>query len=138
MSTPAISDLEREAEESRRRLAATLESLSDNLSPRRMFGEAVRYARAGAASLLRDLARTAAANPVRSALGGLGVVMLLSGKARAQSARAVSRLFGFRKKVAIADKRPRARTIELKARRTAATSQQRLRKATRGGSRKNS
>jgi hypothetical protein len=77
--------LEREADDTRRRLSATLDDLADSLTPGRMLDEVIAYSRGGGASFLKGLGNAASANPLPTLLIGVGAAMFLSGKGRLDS-----------------------------------------------------
>ncbi|HZP20406.1 MAG TPA: DUF3618 domain-containing protein [Bauldia sp.] len=72
--------LEREAAERRRRLASTLDDLTNNLTPGRLIDEVLTYSRGGGASFMKGLGSAASANPLPTVLIGLGAIMFLTGK----------------------------------------------------------
>ena len=72
--------LEREAGERRRRLASTLDDLTNNLTPGRLVDEVLTYSRGGGASFVKGLGNAASANPLPTVLIGLGALMFLTGK----------------------------------------------------------
>ena len=69
--------LEREADDTRRRLSATLDNLADNLTPGRMLDEVIAYSRGGGASFLKGLGNAASTNPLPTLLIGVGAAMFL-------------------------------------------------------------
>ncbi|HET7715877.1 MAG TPA: DUF3618 domain-containing protein [Bauldia sp.] len=77
--------LEREADDRRRQLSATLNDLADNLTPGRMLDEVIAYSRGGGASFLKGLGNAASANPLPTLLIGVGAALFLSGKGRMDS-----------------------------------------------------
>jgi hypothetical protein len=80
------SEIEREAEAARARLAMTLDQLRDNLTPEHIADELLGNARHGASVVLKALGETAAENPVPTLLIGAACAMLFSsGKVFAQS-----------------------------------------------------
>jgi hypothetical protein len=87
--------LEHEADDTRRRLSATLDDLADKLTPGRMLDEVIAYSRNGGASFLKGLGNAASTNPLPTLLIGVGAAMFLSGKGRLDSIpRGFSDLFG--------------------------------------------
>ena len=72
------SEIEREAEISRARLAATLDQLRDNLKPQHIADELLGNARDGASSVLKSLGETARENPVPALLLSAACMMLFS------------------------------------------------------------
>jgi hypothetical protein len=80
------SDIEREAEVERARLAMTLEQLRESLTPRHIAEELLGGARDGASAVVKTLGQTAAENPVPTLLIGAACALLFSsGKLLAQS-----------------------------------------------------
>jgi len=72
------SEIEREAEISRARLAATLDQLRDHLTPQHIADELLGNARGGASSVLKSLGETARENPVPALLLSAACMMLFS------------------------------------------------------------
>ncbi len=72
------SEIEREAEISRARLAATLDQLRDNLKPQHIADELLGNARDGASSVLKSLGETATENPVPALLISAACMMFFS------------------------------------------------------------
>jgi hypothetical protein len=72
------SEIEREAEASRARLARTLDQLRDNLTPQHIADELLGSARDGAASLLESVGRTAAESPLPALLIGAACAMFVA------------------------------------------------------------
>jgi ElaB/YqjD/DUF883 family membrane-anchored ribosome-binding protein len=72
------SEIEREVEISRARLAATLDQLRDNLTPQHIADELLGNARDGASAVLKSLGETAAENPVPALLISAACMMLFS------------------------------------------------------------
>jgi Protein of unknown function (DUF3618) len=80
------SDIEREAEAARARLAMTLDQLRDNLTPQHIAEELMGNARDSASVVLKALGETAAENPVPALLIGAACAMFFSsGKVFAHS-----------------------------------------------------
>lgn len=77
--------LERQADDTRRRLSATLDELVGNLTPGRMLDEVIAYSRGGGASFLKGVGNAASVNPLPTLLIGVGAAMFLSGKGRVDS-----------------------------------------------------
>jgi Protein of unknown function (DUF3618) len=74
---------EREAEETRWRLAGTLEELRDRMTPGRVVDELVDYTRDGpAAEFLRNLGREVRENPMPLVLIGIGIAWLMLASSR--------------------------------------------------------
>jgi hypothetical protein len=73
--------LERETEQTRARLAGTLEELR-SMTPGRVVDEVLDYTKAGGADLLRNLGHQVSENPLPAALIGVGIVwyMMSTGK----------------------------------------------------------
>lgn len=73
--------LERETEQTRARLAGTLEELR-SMTPGRVVDEVLDYTKAGGADLLRNLGHQVSENPLPAALIGVGIVwyMMSNGK----------------------------------------------------------
>lgn len=85
--------LEREAEDSRARLAQTLDELRDRITPGHLVDQAVDYAKdSGGGMFVRNLGRQTAANPMPVALIGAGMawLMLTNGR-RSSTAASISR-----------------------------------------------
>src|ERR1700747_1599218 len=78
---------EREAEETRWRLAGTLEELRDRMTPGRVVDQVVDYTRDGpAAELLRNLGREVRENPMPLVLIGIGCAWLMLASSRTSRA----------------------------------------------------
>jgi hypothetical protein len=76
--------LEREAEQTRAQLAATLDELRARMSPGQLFDEVLDYARDGTVGdFARNLRRQVGSNPVPAALAGLGLAWLMMSAGRA-------------------------------------------------------
>ncbi len=73
-------DYEREAEQTRRRLAENLDELSDRLTPGQVFDEMLTYSRAGSGTFFRAFSNAMRENPLPSLLIGGGCMMFLSEK----------------------------------------------------------
>ncbi len=73
-------DYEREAEETRRRLADNLDELTDRLTPGQVFDEVLTYSRAGGGTMYRAFSNAVRENPFPSLLIGAGAMMFLSEK----------------------------------------------------------
>ena len=73
-------DYEREAEQTRRRLAQNLDELSDRLTPGQVFDELLTYSRAGGGTFFRAFNNAMRENPLPSLLIGAGCMMFLSEK----------------------------------------------------------
>jgi len=71
---------ERDAEETRHRLAHNLDELSDRLTPGQVFDEMLTYAKGGGGTFFRALSNATRDNPVPSLLIGAGCMMFLSEK----------------------------------------------------------
>jgi ElaB/YqjD/DUF883 family membrane-anchored ribosome-binding protein len=81
--------LEREAEATRARIAATLTELRARISPGQMLDEAIDYARDGnGADLVRNLGRQAADNPMPVALLGAGLAWLMLAQRKSRDGKA--------------------------------------------------
>jgi hypothetical protein len=74
----SASDIEREAEASRARLAMTLDQLRDNLTPRHIADEVMGNARHGASAVLKSLGETAAHNPIPALLVSAACALFFS------------------------------------------------------------
>jgi Protein of unknown function (DUF3618) len=74
------SDYEREAEQTRRRLADHLDELSDRLTPGQVFDEMLTYSRAGGGTFFTAFSNAMRQNPLPSLLIGAGCMMFLSEK----------------------------------------------------------
>ena len=82
--------LEREAEATRARIAATLAELRVRISPGHMLDEAIDYARDGnGADMVRNLGRQATDNPLPVALLGAGLAWLMLARRKSRDGRAV-------------------------------------------------
>ena len=82
--------LEREAEATRARIAATLAELRVRISPGHMLDEAIDYARDGnGADMVRNLGRQATDNPLPVALLGAGLAWLMLAQRKSRDGRAV-------------------------------------------------
>ena len=77
--------LERETEQTRARLAETLEELK-SMSPGRVLDEVLDYAKDGGGDLLRGLGRQVSANPIPAALIGAGVMWMIMGHEKTNGA----------------------------------------------------
>ncbi|MBX6425300.1 MAG: DUF3618 domain-containing protein [Variibacter sp.] len=74
----SASTLEHEAEETRARLAATLDEFRSSMSPGQILDQALRYAQAsGGVDFMRNLGRQAQAHPLAVALVGAGIGWLM-------------------------------------------------------------
>jgi len=73
--------LERETEQTRARLAETLEELKA-MTPGRVLDEVLDYAKEGGGDLLRGLGRQVSDNPVPAALIGAGLVWMMMGNGK--------------------------------------------------------
>src|SRR3569833_3067747 len=88
--------LEREAEATRARIAATLAELRTRISPGQMLDEAIDYARDGnGADMVRNLGRQASDNPVPVALLGAVLAGLLLALPKPRTVNAVLAAIGF-------------------------------------------
>ncbi len=76
-----------EAEDTRERIAATIDELQDRLSPRRIVGDAAASVQAGGVDLLNEGLRLLKAHPVLVAGGGLAVGVALLGGRKLSKAR---------------------------------------------------
>jgi ElaB/YqjD/DUF883 family membrane-anchored ribosome-binding protein len=79
--------LERETEQTRARLAETLEELK-SMSPGRVLDEVLDYAKEGGGDLLRGLGRQVSDNPIPAALIGAGIVWMMMGTGKSDGSRA--------------------------------------------------
>lgn len=70
-------NLEREVAEERARLNATLDEIQNRLTPGQLVDEVLRHGRGVGSDFVANLGRTLAANPVPTALVGVGVLWLL-------------------------------------------------------------
>ncbi len=77
---PTSGDYEREAEETRRRLADNLDELTDRLTPSQVLDEVLTYSRVGGETMYRAFSNAVRENPLPSLLIGAGAMMLLSEK----------------------------------------------------------
>jgi len=76
--TQSSAQLEKEAEQTRSQLAATLEELRSRITPGQLFDQTLDYAReSNAGELVRNLGRDARDNPLPLALIGAGIVWLM-------------------------------------------------------------
>lgn len=73
-------DYAREAEATRKRLASSINELSDRLTPGQVFDEMLTYARGGGGTFFRALSNAARENPIPSLLIGAGCMLFLSEK----------------------------------------------------------
>jgi ElaB/YqjD/DUF883 family membrane-anchored ribosome-binding protein len=71
---------ERDAEQTRHRLAAGLDELNNRMSPGQVFDEMLTYARGGSGTFFRALSNASRDNPVPSLLIAAGAMMFLSEK----------------------------------------------------------
>lgn len=69
--------LEREVAEERARVNATLDEIQNRLTPGQLVDEVLRHGRGVGNDFVANLGRTLAANPVPTALVGVGVLWLL-------------------------------------------------------------
>ena len=81
------SDIAGEAEDTRERIAATIDALQDRLSPRRIVSDAVDSVQSQGADLLDDGLRFVKAHPAIIAGAGLAVGVVLLGGSRLRKAR---------------------------------------------------
>ncbi len=75
-----------EAEDTRERIAATIDELQDRLNPRRIVGDAAASVQAGGVDLLNEAVRLVRAHPVIVAGAGLAVGLALVGGNRLSKA----------------------------------------------------
>ena len=73
-------DYEREAEQTRLRLAENLDELSERLTPGQVFDEMLTYAGAGRGTFMRSFSNAVRSNPIPSLLVGVGCMLFLSEK----------------------------------------------------------
>ena len=71
---------ERDAEQTRHRLAESLDELNNRLTPGQVFDEMLTYARGGSGTFFRALSNASRENPVPSLLIAAGAMMFLSEK----------------------------------------------------------
>jgi len=71
---------ERDAEQTRHRLAGSLDELNNRLTPGQVFDEMLTYARGGSGTFFRALSNASRENPVPSLLIAAGAMMFLSEK----------------------------------------------------------
>jgi hypothetical protein len=69
--------LERALKEERARVDATLEEIQRRLTPGQLVDEVLRHGRGAGSDLAANLGRTLAANPIPTALVGVGLLWLL-------------------------------------------------------------
>ena len=69
--------LERDLAEERARVAKTIDEIQHRLSPGQLIDEVMRHGRGAGSDVVSGLARTLSANPVPTALIGLGLLWLL-------------------------------------------------------------
>jgi hypothetical protein len=86
-SSKSAATLEREAEQTRVQLAATLDELRQSLSPGQLLDQCVEYAKqSGGSDFLRNLGQQVRANPLPVTLVGAGIAWLaLSGRTSSRS-----------------------------------------------------
>lgn len=70
-------DLEQSVKDERARVNATIEEIQHRLTPGRLIDEALNHGRAEGKDFITNLGRTLAANPVPTALVGIGLWWLL-------------------------------------------------------------
>jgi hypothetical protein len=70
-------NLERKVADERARVAATLDELQRRLTPGQVVDEVLRHGRGTGSDFVANLGRTLAANPVPTALVGVGLLWLL-------------------------------------------------------------
>jgi ElaB/YqjD/DUF883 family membrane-anchored ribosome-binding protein len=71
---------ERDAEQTRHRLAGSLDELNNRLTPGQVFDEILTYARGGSGTFFRALSNASRENPIPSLLIAAGAMMFLSEK----------------------------------------------------------
>lgn len=76
MSKPAA-ELEKDVHDERARVDATLDEIQRRLSPGQMIDEVLRHGRSGGTDFVANLGRTLSANPIPTALVGVGLLWLL-------------------------------------------------------------
>ena len=77
MPTDSQSDLEHDVVEERARVDATLDEIQHRLTPGQLIDEVIRHGRAPGTDFVASLGRTLAANPIPTALVGVGLMWLL-------------------------------------------------------------
>ncbi|HWU32309.1 MAG TPA: hypothetical protein VN108_05510 [Marmoricola sp.] len=77
MPTDSQSDLEHDVTDQRARVDATLDEIQHRLTPGQLIDEVLRHGRAPGADFAASLGRTLAANPIPTALVGVGLMWLL-------------------------------------------------------------
>src|SRR5271166_6628401 len=77
---PTALHYEREAEQTRRRLAENLDELSERLTPGQVVDELLTYSRAGGGSFMRAFSNAVKENPIPALLIGAGCMLFLSEK----------------------------------------------------------
>lgn len=77
MTTDRPEDLERQVADERARVDATLDELQRRLTPGQMVDEVLRHGRGAGTDFVANLGRTLAANPIPTALVGVGLLWLL-------------------------------------------------------------
>ena len=73
-------EYERQAEETRHRLADTLDELHDRLTPGDLLNELLSYGKVGGGTALRAFGNAAKTNPIPALLIGAGCTMFLAEK----------------------------------------------------------
>ena len=76
----SVQEYERQAEETRHRLADTLDELHDRLTPGDLLNEVLSYGKVGGGSALRAFGTAAKTNPIPALLIGAGCTMFLAEK----------------------------------------------------------
>jgi hypothetical protein len=87
----SVRDYERQAEETRHRLADTLDELHDRLTPGDLLNEVLSYGKVGGGSALRAFGNAAKSNPIPALLIGAGCTMYLAEKTGLMAHLAASR-----------------------------------------------
>ena len=77
MPSEPTENLERDVAEERARVDATLDEIQRRLTPGQLVDEVLRHGRGTGADVMAGLGRTLAANPVPTALVGVGLLWLL-------------------------------------------------------------
>jgi hypothetical protein len=78
MAAPSpVESLERDVAEERARVDATLDEVQRRLTPGQLVDEVLRHGRGAGTDIVANLGRTLAANPVPTALVGVGLLWLL-------------------------------------------------------------
>jgi hypothetical protein len=77
MPTNETADLERDVAEERARVDETLDEVQRRLTPGQLIDEVLHHGRGAGTDFVANLGRTLAANPIPTALVGVGLMWLL-------------------------------------------------------------